>query len=169
MRIRERLEPRFGYRLASMVASIRTFFYMRTMTVDLVVDGRKQTYRTPIVFIGVNERELRMPTLGNRVKGGKRCLHVMVVSSRAKARLLSLAWEAVRRGLDSAGRLPDLDTFMVDSCAISTRRSSVTIALDGEEVHMATPLEYRIEKDILRIVTKSADAPGGRGDHAKPD
>ncbi|MGK2960863.1 MAG: diacylglycerol/lipid kinase family protein [Gemmatimonadaceae bacterium] len=169
MRIRERLERRFGYRLASLIASIRTFFYMRTMTVELEVDGKKQAYRTPIVFIGVDERELQMPTLGNRVDGGRRCLHVMVVSSRAKARLLSLAWEAVRRGVDSAARMPELDTFMVDTCTISTRRHSVTIAIDGEEMHLATPLEYRIEKDILRIVTESPAATGERGDTARPD
>lgn len=169
MRIRERLEPRFGYRLASMIASIRTFFYMRTMTVDLEVEGKRQTYRTPIVFIGVDERELQMPKLGKRVEDGRRCLHVMVVSSRARARLLSLAWEAVRRGVDSAARMPELDTFMVDRCTISTRRRSVTIAVDGEELHVATPLEYRIEKDILRIVTESPATTGGRGDGAKPD
>ena len=169
MRIRERLERRFGYSLASLIASVRTFFYMRTITVDLEVDGNRQTYRTPIVFIGVDERELQMPTLGNRVAGGNRCLHVMIVNSRAKARLLSLAWEAVRRGVDSAARMPELDTFMVDTCTISTRRQGVTVALDGEEVHMETPLEYRIEKDILRIVTENPEAAGGRGTDAERD
>lgn len=152
MRVRERLEKKLGYRLASLIASISTFFYMRSLLVELEVEGQKRTYRTPIVFIGVGERELQMPTLGNRVKGGERGLHVMVVGDRRKGRLLALAWEAMRRGVDSAARSPELDAFIVDSCTISMRRSPATVALDGEAVRLAIPLKYRFERDILRIV-----------------
>ncbi len=168
MRLRERLEHYFGYRIASLLASIKTFFYLRTFTLELEIGGVKQSYRTPMIFIGVDERELQMPTLGNRVPGGKRGLHVLVVGSRAKTRLLLLAWEAVRRGVKSAARTPELDSFIVDRCTISMRRSRTTIALDGEEVHVETPLEYRIEKDILRIV-RGADQTGEEDAPAKPE
>ena len=152
-RIRERLEPRFGYRLASLIASIRTFIYLRYLYLEMDIDGKRQTYRTPIVFIGVGERELAMPTLGNRASDGKRGLHVMVVRGRFKARLLALAWEAMRRGTDSAARTPHLDSFIVNSCTISVhRRPNITVALDGETRILDSPLEYRFERDILRIV-----------------
>ncbi len=158
MRQREQLERYFGYRIASFLASIKTFFFLRTFTLELEIDGAKKSYRTPMIFIGVDERELQMPTLGNRIPGGKRGLHVLVVRSRAKTRLLLLAWEAVSRGVKSAARTPELDSFIVDRCTISMRRSSTTIALDGEEVRVRTPLEYRIEKDVLRIV-RGPDQP----------
>ncbi len=158
MRQRERLERYFGYRIASMLASVKTFFFLRTFTLELEIDGVKKSYRTPMVFIGVDERELQMPTLGNRIPGGKRGLHVLVVSSRAKTRLLLLAWEAVSRGVKSAARTPELDSFIVDKCTISMRRSTTTIALDGEEAGVKTPLEYRIEKDILQVVRGSEQA-----------
>ncbi len=167
MRQRERLERYFGYRIASLIASVKTFFFLRTFTLELEIDGVRQTYRTPMIIIGVDERELQMPTLGNRVAGGKRGLHVLVVSSRAKTRLLLLAWEAVRRGVKSAARTPELDSFIVDRCTISMRRSKTTIALDGEEVRVNTPLEYRIEKDILRIV-RGPEQPEEDGPPAKP-
>ena len=152
MRVREELERYVGYRVATLLASIRTFFYLRAYTIELEIEGKKQTYRSPIVFIGVGERELQMPSLGNRVENGKRGLHVMIVNGRFKARLLALAWEAVRRGIDSAARSPNLDAFLVDRCTIRMTRPSATIALDGEALRLDTPLEYRFERDILRIV-----------------
>jgi diacylglycerol kinase family enzyme len=152
MRIRERLEPRLGYRMASLIASLRTFFYMRILTLDVEVDGERKTYRSPIVFVGVGERELQMPHLGNRLPEGKRGLHVMIVKGRFRARLLALAWEAVRRGVESAARTPELDTFIVDKCTIRMTRAAATVALDGEAVRLDNPLEYRFERDILRIV-----------------
>jgi diacylglycerol kinase family enzyme len=152
MKVRERLERRVGYRLASLIASIRTFFYLRAFTLELEIEGKKQVYTTPMVFIGVGERELQMPTLGNRVEGGERALHVIIVTGRFKARLLALAWEAVSRGIDSAARSPHLDAFLVDRCTIRMRRTSGTIAVDGESVTVHSPLEYRFERDILRIV-----------------
>lgn len=167
MRVRERFERYLGYRIASLLALVRTFFHMRTMTVEVEVDGKARTYRTPLVFIGVGERELQMPTLGNRVAGGKRGLHVMVVRGRGKARLLLLAWEAVSRGVKSAARTPELDSFIVDRCVVSMLRSSATIALDGEAERLDTPLEYRLEKDILRVVVGAS--PENDGESATPD
>lgn len=152
MRVRERFERHLGYRVASFLALIRTFLYMRPIIVELEVEGTTRMYRTPLVFIGVDERELQVPTLGNRVEGGRSGLHVMVVSGRARARLLLLAWEAMSKGVKNAARAPELDSFIVDRCVVSTRRSVMSIALDGEEERVTTPLEYRIERDILKIV-----------------
>jgi diacylglycerol kinase family enzyme len=152
MRVREQLEPRLGYRLASLIASMRTFLYLQAYTLELEIEGKKQIYRSPIVFIGVGERELQMPTLGNRVSDGERALHVLIVKGRFRARLLALAFEAVSRGIESAAKSPHLDSFLVDRCTIRMRRTSATIAVDGEALRLDNPLEYRFERDILRIV-----------------
>ncbi len=156
MRIRERLEKRFGYRVSSFLAMVVTFLRMRMMAVELEIDGRRTIYRTPIVFIGVGERETQAPEFGGRIANGRRGLHVIVVHGRRKARLLALAMAAMSRGVASASRTPDMDSFIVDACKITMRRSSTVIALDGEAERMATPLEYRLERDIIRVVTKDA-------------
>jgi diacylglycerol kinase family enzyme len=156
VRRRERLEKELGYRLASLVAAIRTFSVMPTIAVELEVEGKAMTYRTPLVFIGVGERELQLPSLGKRVTDGKRGLHVIVVRGRRKARLLATAMAAISRGVETAAQAPELDSFIVDKCTIRMRRSRVPVALDGEEEIMTLPLEYRLERDILRLV-KGAD------------
>jgi diacylglycerol kinase family enzyme len=125
---------------------------LRTFTVTLEVEGGKQSYQSSMVFIGVGERELRLPTLGNRVKNGKRGLHVMIVRGQKKARLFAVAVAGIARGTKEAEKLPEFDDFLVDSCQVDLMRSHALIGLDGELREMRTPLNYRIERDALRLI-----------------
>ncbi|MDB4915587.1 MAG: diacylglycerol kinase catalytic region [Gemmatimonadetes bacterium] len=151
VRVREYLEKRFGYRIASTLAALRTLVQLRKVAVEIEVDGKRRIYRTPIVFIGVGERELQLPTLGNRVAGGKRGLHVMIVSGRSRGRMLAIALNAVARGVKTAARTPELDSFIVDRCTITLRHRTL-VALDGELVPLDTPLEYSLNRDSLRVI-----------------
>jgi diacylglycerol kinase family enzyme len=157
VRIRERLERRFGYRVASALAAVRILFQLRRFAVELEVDGKPRIYRTPLVFIGVGERELQLPTLGSRVADGKRGLHVMVVSGRSRARLLAIALAAVARGVDAAARTPELDSFLVERCRITLRRPTA-VAIDGELVSLHETLEYELHRDALRVVCPPAES-----------
>jgi diacylglycerol kinase family enzyme len=151
VRIRERLERRFGYRIASALAALRILFQLRDFAVEVEVEGKPRIYRTPLVFIGVGERELQLPTLGRRVADGQRGLHVMVVRGRSRARVLALALSAVARGVDAVARTPELDSFIVDRCRISLRRPTA-VAIDGELVAMRDTLEYALHRDALHVV-----------------
>ena len=153
VRDRERLEKYVGYRIASLIAAIQTMYHLRTFTVTLEAEGAKKTYRSSMVFIGVGERELKMPTLGSRVKNGRRGLHVMIVRGHGKARLFAIALAAIAKGTREASKLPEFDNFVVDSCRIDLTRSHATIGIDGELKKMQTPLDYRIERDALHLVT----------------
>jgi len=150
--LRDRLEKRFGYRLASVIAMARIFATMPMIAVKLEVEGTERTYRTPLVFVGVGERELQLPHLGGRVKNGKRGLHVFVVRGRHRARLFVVALAAVARGVETLRRMPEVDAYLVDRLTIETRRPRLLVSFDGETELMKTPLEYRIERDSLRIV-----------------
>ena len=152
VKMREYLEPRFGYRIASAIATFRLLFGVRSLAVELEVDGRRRIYRTPLVFISVGERELKLPTLGNRVRDGKRGLHVMVVRGRSSARLLAIALNAMAKGVKTVSRTPELDSFIVDRCTITLRHRS-DVAVDGEVASMDTPLQYSLARDSIRVVT----------------
>jgi diacylglycerol kinase family enzyme len=151
VRVRETLERSFGYRIASAMAAFRILFTLRLMAVEVVVDGRKQIYRSPLVFIGVGERGLQLPALGQRVRGGRRGLHVMVVRGRSRARLLALGLASVARGMNSASRTPELESFIVDELRIDMRGMG-TVALDGEIATLSAPLEYTLRRDALTVV-----------------
>jgi diacylglycerol kinase family enzyme len=151
VRFREYLERYVGYRIASFIAALRVLFQLHHLVVSVEVDGKRHTYRTPLVFIGEGERELKLPLLGNRVAHGRSCLHVFVVSGRSGARLLALALNAVARGVKTASRTPELDSEMVDRCTIQVRHQT-EVAVDGELLTLAPPLEYQLRRGALRVV-----------------
>ena len=156
VRTRERLEPRLGYWIASFVASVRLLFTLRLFTVEIEVEGEKRQYRTPLVFVGVGERELKLPKVGGRVEGGGRGLHVLIVEGRTGARLFALALAAAARGLDSVSRGPSIDAFLVDRCSIELPRRTAHIAVDGEIVEVQGRVEYALWRDALRVVAPPA-------------
>ena len=154
VRTREHLEQRLGYWVASIVAGIRILFRLRSFRVSMEVDGIAHDYVTPLVFIGVGERELKMPSLGARVPTGRRGLHVIVVKSRSAGRTLALAFAAAARGVRAASRTPAMQSFIVDRVRIEPRKGMVggRIGLDGEVVSMVPPLDYRFVRDGLTVV-----------------
>ena len=152
VRERERLEKYFGYSIASVIAFAKMMGEIRTFSVTFEVEGQKRSYRASLVFIGVGERELKLPILGSRVKNGRRGLHVMVVQGRRRARLFALALAGITKGRHEAEKLPEFDEFLVDSCRIDLTRPTATIGLDGELKRFRAPLDYHIERDALQLV-----------------
>ena len=154
VRTRERWEPRLGYRIASLLAALRILATLRSLRVTVEVEGEKRQYDTPLVFIGVGERELKVPSLGKRIPGGRHGLHVMVVRSRGGASVLALALAAMARGVAAVARTPAMDSFIVDRLRIEPHRPLPTtrIAVDGEIVTVDAPLEYELVPKGLSVV-----------------
>ena len=158
VRTRERLERYLGYRLATVAAAFRLLGTVRPFTVSLELDGVAKQYRSALVFVGVGERELQLPSLGSRADNGRRGLHVIVVRGGTWARLVAAGWVAAIRGNRAIARGSLADTYVVDQCRIELRRPVGNVAVDGELVTMTSPLEYRIERDALRVVVPPAAA-----------
>lgn len=152
VRLRERIEPRLGYQLGSAVAAVRALLTSRPFRLGLEVGGQTRVYRTMLAFIGVSERELRIPLLGGRVPDGRRALHVIIPRGGRKGRLVGLAALAVMRGVSTTARTDLLDSFLVDRCRIEMRRPLGTVALDGELAPLIAPLSYEIVRDAIRVV-----------------
>jgi diacylglycerol kinase family enzyme len=150
VRVRERLEPKLGYWIASALSVIRTFIRVRPFRVTLETEGVQRRYETPLVFIGVGERELKLPKLGGRLDAGRSGLHVMVVRGRTRARMFALSFAAAARGTHAVARTPHFDSFLVSRCTIEQRHSKV--AVDGEVVELESPLRYELGKNALKVI-----------------
>ena len=150
VRLRDGLEQRLGYRLANIVAALRMLAHVPTFRVTVEADGVAREYLSSLVFIGVGERELKLPTLGARVASGRPGLHVMVVRRRSGARTIAFALAAMARGVASVSRTPAMDAFLVDRCRVATRARRA--ALDGEIVDVMPPLEYTHQSACLKVV-----------------
>ena len=151
VRTREKLERFLDYGLASFFAAVRMMTSVRRMVVEIEVEGRAKVFRTPLVFIGVGQRELRFPVLGRRVPDGQRGLHVMVVKGRSRMRLLLIGTTAILRGLEAVSRSGHFDDIIADRLRI-TMHSAGWVALDGEVALLGTPLDYDLRCGALSVV-----------------
>ncbi|HEY7233725.1 MAG TPA: diacylglycerol kinase family protein [Gemmatimonadaceae bacterium] len=170
VRTRDRFERRLGYWLASLVAALRILVRLHTFRVTLEVNGEVREYITPLVFVGVGERELRLPTLGARVENGHPGLHVMVIQSRSGGRMLAHALAAAARGVRAASKTPAMQSFLVDRVRIEPRASVLAwnIAVDGEITRAKPPLDYRLVPHALRVVVgETTDERGFSSGQAK--
>ena len=152
VRMRERLERYVGYRLASVAAALRLMMRPRVFTVEVEIEGQLQSHVSPLVFVGVGERELKLPTLGGRAERGRRGLHLMIVRGRSRARFAALAFAAAARGTRRVARSPALEAFLVTRFTIRLGRPQVLVATDGELHAMAAPLEYKWMPEAVRVV-----------------
>ncbi len=160
VRTRERLERRVGYRLASLLAAVSMLGRVRTFRVELEVEGAQRTYAAPLVFVGVGERELRIPMLGGRLPEGRRGLHLLIPRASTGIGLARLALGAIVRGVRPLRSAKQLDSFMVETCRVTMPRPHGNVATDGEITPMVAPLTYRIERGALSVVVPrtAADA-----------
>jgi diacylglycerol kinase family enzyme len=165
VRTRDRLERAFGYGLASFLAACRLIPALRRLRVHLDIAGEARTYETPLLFLGVGERDLAPPALGARRPGGARALHLVVLhGGRRQTWRFARAYAKALRGVvsESSGRL--VDTALVDHCRVEIRRRwgepNVKVALDGEVERLRSPLEYRIRRDALLVVAPEPDGAG---------
>lgn len=141
VRSRNYLENRMHYLPASIIAGIRRLLKFRSVRVILAGEPR----RTPLVFIGVGEREVNLPALGQVKKSGCRGLHVMAVNCSSKLEVFMLIIKSIFAGVDPMKRERRLENLIVNNIELNFRhrKKKNTVALDGELEGLYTPLKYR--------------------------
>jgi diacylglycerol kinase family enzyme len=158
VRHRESRERYLGYYLASLIAAISVWLRPRWVDVALRADaGARQSFRTPLLFVGVGEREFGRSGLGRRRPDGARALHVVVVNERRRPRIAALAFGALLRDREEFLRFDAIDSHLAAEADIVLRHRRATIAVDGELVAMDSPLRFTLATDAVRLVR--ADAP----------
>ncbi len=153
VRRRERIERWAGYYVASVLAAAVTLTRLQVYTVEIEAAAERRRFETPLVFVGVGERELGFPQLGARVAGGRRGLHVMVARARTHRSLLRAALRAAFARRPSA-QPEGIEALIVDRCRIAFARPRGHVAVDGELVPLTSPLDYSVARDVVTIVTR---------------
>ena len=128
VRLRERAEPYLGSWLASAVAAARTLIRAKPFALRVETEVSRREYHTRLAFIGVGERDTSITAAGERLSHGRSALHVLVLRG----------WRL------------RFDCAFVTRCLIEQRHS--TVAVDGEVVHLDSPLRYVYWPRALRLV-----------------
>jgi YegS/Rv2252/BmrU family lipid kinase len=136
-------------RLAMIVASIRTLARFNHQRLTLTVNDEKGRVDTPLLFVGNNDYRIDIGGPGQResLDDGELC--VLVMRKKTRLGLIGASVRALlnRSRRDDMVRLDDVQRLRVES-----RRSHVTVSLDGEVVSAASPLDYRIRKQALTVI-----------------
>ncbi len=144
-------QRRFGWtkRRAMIPAAIRTLARLHHHRLRLSGNGREATIDTPLLFVGNNDYSVALPAAGRRqsLDDGRLC--VMVLRRTGRWHLLGVIARAL------IGRSNDDDMIRVDTASdlrVDSRRSTLSVAIDGETVHLAPPLTYRIHPRALTVL-----------------
>ncbi len=156
VRTRDQAERFAGYWLASLIAGIRVLTTPTLIPVRLETEGEVRRYRTPLVFVSVGERSLKLPGLGRRVPDGARGLHVLLPRGRRQARRFARAYGRVSRGLPVEEKTFGLDSALVNAFRLDLPSPAATVAMDGEICRTSTPLDYRYAADAVSVVVPNA-------------
>ena len=153
VRSRDYLENRHGmsYHLASLLAGLRRLVRLRSARIELNGDR----LRSPLVFVGVGERELQLPALGQHKHDGRDGLHLIAIRRGRRTETLKLAVDAMFRGIDPLMRAQHLESRMLEKIELGYRRMrrKVIVAVDGELIKLSAPLRYHFAAQGLSVVT----------------
>jgi Sphingosine kinase and enzymes related to eukaryotic diacylglycerol kinase len=155
VRRREHLEQRVPYRPASVAAAIDVWHDPRALDVELRTADGTHRLRTPLLFVGIQERVLDRAGLGKRRPGGARALHILVVKAQAehaRARIHALALKAAARGIDELISEDEIECYLTTNAVVSLPSRTDTVAIDGELLEVASPLTYELVRGAARVV-----------------
>lgn len=148
---REKLERHLPYLTASFIAAVRRLINFRRVSVHI----NDTKFLTPLVFIGVGERQLKLPDVGQNKRGGKQGLHFIVLRCSTRIAALTVAAQAMFRGVNPLSREQQLDNAVVERIEVNVRSRNkwLTVAVDGELVKLKSPLKYAFYQQGLNVVS----------------
>lgn len=151
IRSRKYLQNRMPYFPASIIAGIRRLLKFRLIHVSM----SGTLMKTPLVFIGVGERELRLPTLGQVKKQGQKGLHLIAADCGNSMDACRLVINSLFFGLDPLQKGMRIKNQLVDAIELNFHhhRSRIHVALDGESVWLRAPLRYLFAPGEIMVAT----------------
>ena len=142
---------------ALLEASIAAARRYPVLSVQIEVEGKTLTRRTPFVFIGNNVYTMEGFEIGERAALDRGDLSLYLTHRMGRFGLLRLAVMALLRRLDQAR---DFDMLTTRDFVVNTRHRKLRVSTDGEVTTMEPPLRYRVRPGTLRVlVPATKDAP----------
>ena len=136
-------------RLAMTVAAARTLARFHHDRLTLTVNDEKSRVDTPLLFVGNNDYRLDIGGPGRResLQDGQLCVFVMRKKTRRGMIAASIRALFNRTRPDDMVRLEEVQRLRVES-----RRSHLPVAVDGEVVSLAPPLDYKVRRGALNVI-----------------
>jgi diacylglycerol kinase family enzyme len=142
--------------LAMAAAMIRLVARLPQFRLRLRLRGATVPRRTPILFVGNNEYDMKLLAPQRRARLDAGALSVVVVRHASRVGLVGMALRALVGRLDEAR---DLETLRLEELEVSPRRPHrLLVSADGEVFRAEPPITYRIRPRALRVLAPAAGA-----------
>jgi len=152
--VREREKREAPKWLAALPAARAAFDRLPHHRLHIRMEGETNDVVTPMLFVGNNRYELEMGRVGKRSALDGGTLSVFAVERRGRLALLGFALRTL------AGRAdPERDFCTIGEAralTVSSRARHIDLALDGEVVRLAMPLEFTIQPGALTVIAPAA-------------
>lgn len=148
---REERTEKLGWRKwwAQIVASILVLRRLPKMRMSVEIDKIRANLFTPFLFVGNNEyQEIINPDYSREsLNEGK--LWLCIARSSGFGSLLLMVWHLTFKGIRGTD---NLETHLLTELTVNTWKKRVTVAIDGENHKLTTPLRFKIRNNCLRVL-----------------
>jgi diacylglycerol kinase family enzyme len=130
---------------AMLLAAVQVLWRFPLLGVCIETPDRTVLTKTPVVFVGNNEYGSgRSLTRREHLDRGNLFVHTI----RARSRLHML-WLCLRAAFGR--KKGSVETQHVTEASVRSKKRKLAVAIDGEVVHMQSPLYYRIRPGALLV------------------
>ena len=142
-----------GKFVAMAVALLRALRRPPVMRVRIDGPGRNVRRLTPSVIVCNNPHQMQVFGLHNVSYPGRGVLNVYLARSTG---WLGLAWLILRAAFRTLDTARNFEALAFPELAISIRRRTLRVSVDGEVVDMQPPLRYRVRRGGLKVIVPDA-------------
>ena len=156
---REQFKQRLGrHKLVAIISGFVTLLrHHRTYKVQMEVDGKPVTVRTPMLLFGMNTLQLEklaVPVASCTEQG---LLALLVLRPLSRFKLIGFAMRGALQGLGDA---ENLQTYCASQVTIHRRRArTMKVAIDGESMLCTLPLRYEVVRNGLNVIVPRDPVP----------
>lgn len=148
---RERHGHRFGRNrvtaiVSGLVTALRGHY---AMTLDMVIDGKPRTMRTPVVFLGKNYLQLKNLDFDVAEGIARGQVGIITLEDANPLTMMAIAWRTLVGKPEEAQKL---NAFCAETLEIATRRPLISAVIDGEIMVFKSPLKVEVQHDALLVV-----------------
>ncbi len=151
VKIRERNQEQYSLNKfsAMLLAMVRVFYFFPMVYIEIKSKEFKSKIKTPFVFIGNNEYEFDLLSLGARKSLNEGKLYVYYSKCKYRFCLIKIGFKAL------FGALKNEKDFIAESVkefTIHSKKRKITVAADGEIFKINTPLHYQIIPKAIKLI-----------------
>jgi diacylglycerol kinase family enzyme len=157
-RERRRKAHGLGKWVAMSLAFVRMLWRFPRRRLSICAEGWTRPYRTPCLFVGVNEYDLELFKIQRRAGMDQGELWLIVAKHDHPLRFAWFAFRVAFRGLSEAD---DFEVLRVTAAEVRASASRLPVATDGEIARMRGPLRYRIRPGALQVLAPPPAAADG--------